>query len=53
MGGQAIAVAFLVLRLGTAGQISQPNDSRRRNLPFVILRGDRPLYLQQLPRSSE
>jgi hypothetical protein len=31
----------------------QPNDSRRRNLTFVILRGERPLYLQQRPFNSD
>lgn len=28
------------MRLVAAGQVLQPNDSCRRNLPFVILRGD-------------
>lgn len=41
------------LRLTAAGQVLQPNDSRRRNLPFVILRGDRPLHLQQPPFNSD
>jgi hypothetical protein len=40
-------------RLTAAGQVLRPNDSRRRNLPFVILRGDRPLHLQQRPLSSD
>jgi hypothetical protein len=36
-------------RLTAAGQVLRPNDSRHRNLPFVVLRGDRPLHLQQRP----
>jgi hypothetical protein len=40
-------------RLTAAGQVLRPNDSRRRNLPFVILRGDRPLHLQQRPLNSD
>ena len=36
-------------RLTAAGQALLLNDSRRRNLPFVILRGDRSLYLQKRP----
>lgn len=41
------------LRLAAAGQVLQPNDSCRRNLPFVILRGDRPLHLLQWPLNSD
>lgn len=41
------------MRLTAAGQILQPNDSRCRNLPFVIPRGDRPLHLQQQPLNSD
>lgn len=33
-------------RLSAAGQVLRPNDSRR-NQPFVFLRGDRSLHLQQ------
>jgi hypothetical protein len=40
-------------RLTAAGQVWRPNDSRRRNLPFVDLRGDRPLYLLQRPLNSD
>ncbi len=40
-------------RLTAAGQVLRANDSRRRNLPFVALRGDRPLHLQQRPLSSD
>jgi len=40
-------------RLTAAGQVLQPDASRRRNLPFVILRGDRPLYFQQQPLESD
>lgn len=39
-------------RLTVAGQVLQPNDSHRRNLPFIILRGSRPLYLQQRPLTA-
>jgi hypothetical protein len=40
-------------RLTAAGQVLRPNDSRCRNLPFVVLRGDRPLHLQQRPLNSD
>jgi hypothetical protein len=40
-------------RLTAAGQVLRPNDSVRRNLPFAVLRGDRPLYLQQRPLNSD
>ena len=40
-------------RLTAAGQVLRPNDSPRRNLPFVFLRGDRPLHLQQQPFNSD
>ena len=35
------------LRLTAAGQVLRPNVSCRRNLPFAVLRGNRPLHLQQ------
>ena len=34
------------LRLVAVGQVWSPDDSRRRNRLFVILRPDRPLYLE-------
>ena len=40
-------------RLTAAGQVLRPDDSFRRNLPFVVPRGDRPLYLQQRPLNSD
>lgn len=40
-------------RLTAAGQILQPNGSRRRNLPFVIVRGDWPLHVQQRLLNSD
>lgn len=35
------------MRLTAAGQVLQPNDSCRRNLPFIILLSISPLQLQQ------
>lgn len=40
-------------RLTAAGQVLQPNDSHRRNLPFVIVRGDWPLHFQQRLLNSD
>lgn len=40
-------------RLVAAGHVLQPKDCSCRNLPFVIRRGDLPLYLQQRSLSSE
>jgi len=40
-------------RLTAAGQVLRPNDSRRRNLPFILLRGDRPLHLHQRSLNSD
>lgn len=40
-------------RLTAAGQVLQPDGSRRRTRPFVILRDDRPLHLQQRPPDSD
>jgi hypothetical protein len=40
-------------RLTAVDQVLQTNDIRHRNLPFVILRCDRPLHLQQRPFSSD
>jgi len=33
--------------LAAAGQVLRPDDSRRRNQPFVSLRSDRLLHLRQ------
>jgi hypothetical protein len=41
------------LRLGAVGRYQRLNDSPRRNLPFVVLQGDRPPHLQQRPLNSE
>jgi hypothetical protein len=41
-------------RLIAAGRVSRPNDSRCRNLPFVVLRVYRPLHLHSsCSRSAE
>ena len=48
----ALAILEGRSRLTAAGQVLQPNNSCRRNLPFVILRGDRPLHLLQRPLNS-
>jgi hypothetical protein len=40
-------------RLTGASQVLQPNDSRRRKLTFVILRGERPQHLQQRPFNND
>lgn len=40
-------------RLTAAGQVLHPDDGRRRDLPIWILRGDRPLHLQQRPFSGD
>lgn len=40
-------------RLTPASQVLQSDDSRGRNLTFVILQGERPLHLQQLPFNGD
>ena len=41
------------LRLTAASQVLRPNDIRRRNRPFVVLQGDRPLHPHQLPMATD
>lgn len=41
------------LKADSGRLVLQHNDSFRRNLPFVILQGDRPLHLQQWPLKSD
>jgi hypothetical protein len=40
-------------RLTKASQILQSEDGHGRNLTFVILKGERPLHLQQLPFNGD
>lgn len=40
-------------RLTPASQVLQSDDSRGRNLTFVILQGERPRHLQQRPFNGD
>ncbi len=48
-GLRQVPLSAFGFRLSAAVQILWPTDSHRRNLTFVVLRGDRPIHIWQRP----